>query len=189
GGSIDGPIKKDRIFVFGAYEGQRTADQVQVSRVVPSASLRAGQLRYLCDPSADPTNCVAGNTSPNFSVVSNPTYAPSLVATLTPAGVSNLDQGCAGAGTCPWGPGPNPNILNLWSAPTLPLPNGTSGGGDGLNSGSFTFAANNPVKHDTYILKLDYKITANGAHALFVRGNLQNDHTLQPPQFPGLPPN
>jgi hypothetical protein len=77
----------------------------------------------------------------------------------------------------------------MWAAPTLPLPNGTSGGGDGLNSGSFTFAGNDPIKHDTYILKLDYRITPNGNHSLFVRGNLQNDHESRPPQYPGLPPN
>src|SRR5215469_12896551 len=188
GGTMGGAIKKDRLFFFGAYEGQRTADQVQVSRIVPSASLRAGELKYLCDPSAD-ANCVAGNSSTNFTVAGDPKYAPLLVATLTPAGVANLDQGCGGAGTCPWGPGPNPNIESMWAAPTLPLPNGTSGGGDGLNSGSFTFAGNDPIKHDTYILKLDYRITPNGNHSLFVRGNLQNDHESQPPQYPGLSAN
>lgn len=194
GGTFGGPIKKDRLFVFAAYEGQRTADQTQVGRVVPSASLRAGQLKYLCDPSSD-TNCVDGASNANFSVTSNPTYAPLLVATLTPAGTTAIDQtrpgeqGCAALGTCPWGPGPNPNILNMWSAPTLPLPNGTSCGGDGLNSGCFTFAGNDPVKHDTYIVKLDYKITPNGNHSLFLRGNLQNDHESQPPQYPGLPAN
>ncbi len=194
GGTFGGPIKKDRLFFFGAYEGQRTADQTQVNRIVPSASMRAGQLKYLCDPSSD-SNCFDGNTSANFSVASNATYAPNLVATLSPAGIGAIDQtrpdetGCFDLGTCPWGPGPNPNILDMWSAPTLPLPNGTSGGGDGLNSGSFTFAGNNPVKHDTYIFKLDYNLTPNGNHSLFVRGNLQNDHESQPPQFPGLPAN
>src|SRR5262249_39283942 len=158
GGTVGGPIKKDRAFFFLAYEGQRTADQEQVSRVVPSASMRNGQLKYLCDNS-DP-NCVLGNNT-NFSVTSDPKYAPFLVTTLSTAGVANLDQGCSGTGTCPWGPGPNPNILAMWASPTLPLPNGTSGGGDGLNSGSFTFPGNDPVKHDTYIVKLDYKLTAN----------------------------
>jgi hypothetical protein len=190
GGTIGGPIKKDRLFFFAAYEGQRTADQIQVGRVVPSASMRAGELKYLCNTS-DP-NCFDGNNTANFSVASSPTYpSPFLVATLTPAGVTNLDQGCSGAGTCPAGvgPGPNPNILSMWSAPTLPMPNGTNCGGDGLNSGCFTFAGNDPVKHDTYIAKLDYKITANGNHALFLRGNLQNDHEATPPQYPGLPSN
>jgi len=203
GGSIGGPIKKDRAFFFAAYEGQRTADQVQVSRVVPSASMRAGQLKYLCDPGSD-SNCFDGNTGTNangqlFSVASSATYAPNMVATLYPEGIKAIDQtqvdsdnnviesGCADLGTCPWGPGPNPNILSMWGSPTLPLPNGTSGGGDGLNSGSYTFPGNDPVKHDTYILKLDYKITANGNHSLFVRGNLQNDHESTPPHYPGLP--
>jgi hypothetical protein len=184
GGSIGGPIKKDRLFYFAAYEGQRTADQVQVSRVVPSASMRAGELKYLCtaggaDPNCDPSN-------PNVSV--QPTSSSQFnIATLTSSQIANIDTGCST--TCPWGGGPNPNILNMWSSPTLPLPNGTSGGGDGLNSGSFTFAGNNPIKHDTYIVKLDYKITPNGNHSLFVRGNLQNDHESLPPQFPGLAAN
>ncbi len=46
-----------------------------------------------------------------------------------------------------------------------------------------------PISLNTYIFKLDYKISANGNHSLFVRGNLQNDHESKPPQFPGLPAN
>jgi carboxypeptidase family protein len=188
GGTIGGPIKKDRLFFFGAYEGQRTADQVQVSRIVPSDSMKAGQLKYLCNPS-DPA-CFNGNSGTSgsgqlFTVANSATYAPNLVTTLYPQGIIDIDQGCTT--TCPWGGGPNPNVLSMFAG--YPSPNGTSGGGDGLNSGSFTFAGNDPVKHDTYILKLDYKITPNGNHSLFLRGNLQNDHESRPPQFPGLPAN
>ena len=44
-------------------------------------------------------------------------------------------------------------------------------------------------RHDTYILKLDYKLTQSGNHSLFLKGHLQNWHSKSPPQFPGLPPN
>jgi len=203
GGTFGGPIKKDRLFFFMAYEGQRTSDQEQETREVPTQSLTDGNLSYLCNPSTD-SNCVltplgSNPNNPNFSVVSNATYAPDLVATLTPAGVASLDQGCAANGTCPvtpgnlWGgPGPNGLITNIGGANPgalfmkYPLPNSSSEG-DGLNTGAFTFPGADPIKHDTYIVKLDYKINASGTHSLFVRGNLQNDHEKQPPQFPGQP--
>ncbi len=70
-----------------------------------------------------------------------------------------------------------------------PTPNTLVGGGDLFNTQGFTFAAPNPDKHDTYIVKLDYNMTANGNHKLFVRGNLQNDHTICHRSFPAVPPN
>ncbi len=213
GGTIGGPIKKDRLFFFAAYEGQRTAEQEQTTRIVPTASLRQGELTYLCSPpgvsnsvypNGDP-NCTNGNTGYNgttelFSVASNPTYLPDLVATLYPAGIAPLDQNCSANGTCPLGPGANPLLANINPAypnplfTHYPLPNCTAcgnavnGDGDGLNSAGFTFPGNNPTSLNTYIFKLDYKITPNGNQSLFVRGNLQNDHQALPPQFPILPP-
>jgi hypothetical protein len=216
GGTIGGPIKKDRLFFFAAYEGQRTAEQEQTTRIVPTASLREGIITYLCNPVGDSVypngdpNCFAGNTGYNgstelFSVASNPTYAPDLVATLYPAGITPLDQGCVANETCPPTPGnpigggPNGLIANIGGANPnalfshYPLPNCTAcgnavnGSGDGLNSAGFTFPGNDPITLDTYIIKLDYKITADGNQSLFVRGNLQNDRESKPPQFPGLP--
>ena len=37
-------------------------------------------------------------------------------------------------------------------------------------------------------MKLDFRLTQNGNHSVFLRGNLQNDHHAQDPQFPGHPP-
>ncbi|HVI07351.1 MAG TPA: carboxypeptidase-like regulatory domain-containing protein [Candidatus Binatia bacterium] len=212
GGTIGGPIKKDRLFYFGAYEGQRTAEQQQVTRIVPTATLRAGYISYLCNTS-DP-NCVLGSPNPNgVTVQSVTTYLPDYVATLTPAQLGSLDTACQGNGTCPATPG-NPNggganglIANIGALngaaganpgalfEQYPLPNcaacgnAVNGVGDGLNSEGFTFPGNNPTSLNTFILKLDYKLTSNGNQSLFVRGNLQNDHEALPPQFPTLLPN
>jgi len=121
--------------------------------------------------------------------------------TINQAQITSLDQGCAANNACPptpgnpIGPGPNGNIANLGGANPnalfmgYPIPNSTSGGGDGFNSAAYTFPGNDPTTLKTYIFKLDYKISADGNHSLFVRGNLQNDKESQPPQFPGLPPN
>src|SRR6516165_10037535 len=47
GASLGGPIKKNRLFYFLNYEGRRDASDGTATRMVPTASMRAGIVTYL----------------------------------------------------------------------------------------------------------------------------------------------
>jgi hypothetical protein len=81
GATFGGPIVKNRVFFFLAYEGQRTRENTQATRVVPSDSLRQGIMSYDC--TGDPA-CPAGG-----------------IETLTPQDLATMDPKCTGNGTCP----------------------------------------------------------------------------------------
>ncbi len=66
-----------------------------------------------------------------------------------------------------------------------PTANGAAEG-DGLNLGSYNFSSPNPQNLNTSIVRLDWDPVSH--HQLFFRGNLQDDTTEDPVQFPGQPP-
>jgi len=152
GATFGGPIQKNRLFYFLAYEGQRTRENLQVTRVVPSAALRNGSLTYPC--TQDPT-CPTSGTK-----------------TLSPSDLAHMDPNCVSLKTCPLGPGSNPAVMQIFQQ--YPEPN-TVSVGDGYNFEGFTFSSPLPAKLDTYVAKLDYNISANGSHQVFVRGGLMSD--------------
>ncbi|HWW24182.1 MAG TPA: carboxypeptidase-like regulatory domain-containing protein [Edaphobacter sp.] len=154
--SLGGPLKHDKIFLFGNYEGNRQNEAQPTVRTVPTDSLRAGNLLY---------------TGTDGSTV-----------TLTPSQFASMDPNCSTTGTCPWGPGMNPNSIALFQQ--YPHSNGTSLG-DGLNTGSYSFAASVPQIQNVYITRLDYNI--NEKHHFYVRASMQNDSDSLAPYYPGQP--
>ena len=59
GGSLGGPIQKDKTFVFGDYQGQRQKNGGSLTTRVPTAAERAGDLSALNTPLFDP--CIGAN--------------------------------------------------------------------------------------------------------------------------------
>lgn len=47
GASLGGPVKKNRLFYFGNYEGRRDASEANATRTVPTALFRQGTVQYL----------------------------------------------------------------------------------------------------------------------------------------------
>ena len=188
GGSVGGPIKKDRLYFFAAYEGQRTHEATQTTRVVPSSTLREGILLYQCD---DPSQCPGGSqqvqgidTSQIMSLTPK-TYTvnvPQGYYALSSPNIASMDPNCSANGVCPWGAGVNPYTLTTMNQ--YPQAN-TNQVGDGFNYLGYTFSAATPNKLDTYVVKFDANLTQSGTQRLFVRLGLQNDHGSKAPQFPG----
>lgn len=161
GGTAGGPIRKDKLFLFFNYEGQRTAENQQVTQIVPTANYRAGLLTYLFDNNS-------GSTGAN---------------TLSVNQVAQLDTPCVTNGVCPWGSGPDPNVLSFFKQ--FPLNNGFTEG-DGYNLGSYSFSSPAPGSLNTSIAKLDYSL--RDKHHVFVRANLQKDTQRGAENFPSQPP-
>lgn len=188
GGSFGGALKKDRLFYFVAYEGQRTRENSQVTREVPSTLLRQGIIEYQC---ANPTQCPGGTqqiqgVDPTGLVPT--TYTVNVPAGLNALGapqIASMDPNCSGNGTCPWGAGIDPNVIATLNQ--YPQPNSNQLG-YGYNFQAFTFSSPAPNKLDTYVAKFDYNLTPSGTQRLFARLGLQNDHFNGVQWFPGQSP-
>ena len=155
GGSIGGPIQRNRTFFF--YNNQRLAarESAILDRTVYTATARQGLWRYnrggrnLPSGVAGATVDASGNVAPGVSVGQYNIFASD-----------------------PNGIGANRQILGVIN--NTPLPNNFTGG-DGLNTGLFTFAALQFERQMDQTAKIDHIV--NDKNTVFGRISWGNQNT------------
>ena len=164
GGALGGPVLRDKLFFFYAYEGWRQSVDVPTISTVPTATLAQGIVRF-CSP-APPSGQQCTATSPNLVSLTPAQFGlryPALVSAASPNGQ-------------------NPIGLAALAAAASSYPCNSTRAGDGLNTCGYSFNAPSSLELNTNVLRIDW--TINQDQQFFIKGQQQNDVTVNAPAFP-----
>jgi len=172
GGTFGGPIKKDKIFFFGDYQGNRVRQGVpQVITGAPTAATESGDLSGVV-PSILFVPATA--TTPAKNVVTGAAWANTLSKELGQAiapGEPYYTTGCSSYSTCVF---PNaklpPSLLNSISAKLLPYIQPANTGSINPTTGTGTFSTTSEkidIRDDKFSVRLDGQTSRLGLVSLY----------------------
>ncbi len=160
GGSVGGPIIKDRFFYFANLQILRAYDTALVTRTVYTQSARNGLFRYV----AGRANAPAGTGTAAVDLGGNPVLPACVGAPPTNAPCINSYN----IATNPSGTGIDPTLQGIINS--SPLPNNFTVG-DGLNTAGFNFASPQHEKQYDFVTKFDFKLNdKNNIYARYAQG-------------------
>jgi hypothetical protein len=181
GGSLSGPIFKDRTFFYAGYEQLRESMGIGVNRTVWTAEARQGIFRYLDGSRNTPEN-VARN--PNLIRSAN-------LFACGPQVQSVFARSCLDSRFNQATPLTLDPLVGSQLLPALPLPNNFEIG-DGLNTGGFRFNASTLTFLHKPSLRIDHRLNERHSFNLTfnyndrnIVGDFINDREAR---FPGLAP-
>ena len=159
GGDIGGPVIHNRLFFFFDYGNSKIISQSVVNRVVPLDSLRNGQVGY-------------HSTGGNICYL-NATSSSNCNGDTNPS-VNSYD---------PLGIGEDTKWLDFTNSR---FPHSNASGGDGVNSGGYTFNAPNDDYETNYVARGDWNI--NDKMKFFARFTIARENAVvNPNEFGGDP--
>ncbi|NOT59415.1 MAG: hypothetical protein HOP19_04230, partial [Acidobacteria bacterium] len=164
GGSIGGPIIKDRTFFFGDFEALKIRQGIPIVAVVPTAKQRIGDFSENCTTGFNAAG-ICSTASQQINLVNALGTAP-----LGPVPFNRLD-------VAPYAALRDP--LGLKIAALYPLP--TSGG---LNVANYASSPVRPQDANTFDARVDHRF--NDKTNFFGRYSFNDIKTVQPTGFPDV---
>ncbi|MFZ0620114.1 MAG: TonB-dependent receptor [Candidatus Acidiferrales bacterium] len=160
GGSLGGPIKRDKLFFFADYEGTKQASLATLTTTVPTAAEKLG------DFSGDPGLTIYNPDPSTWAAGPTPCIAPATVCPQPFAGnkiptINAIAQ----------------NYLQYWPGPT-------SAGTGTYHRNNFFGSGSNPEADERFDVRLDDNISSK--QHLFGRVSVAREHDSSPNYFKNL---